>query len=62
MADLLISGGTVITMDPARRVIADGAVAVGGGKILAVGPRAEVEAAHPAASASTRAARRSCPG
>lgn len=48
MADLILSGGTVITMDPARRVIADGAVAVGGGRILAVGPRAEVEAAHDA--------------
>lgn len=48
MADLLIAGGTVITMDAARRVIPDGAVAVQGGRIVAVGARAEVEAAHPA--------------
>ncbi|MCX7931918.1 MAG: amidohydrolase family protein [Rhodovarius sp.] len=48
MTDLLISGGVVVTMDAARRVIPDGAVAVAGGRILAVGPRAEVEAAHPA--------------
>ena len=48
MTDLLIRGGVVITMDAARRVIADGAVAIAGGRIAAVGPRAEVEAAHPA--------------
>ncbi len=46
MTDLLIRGGVVITMDPQRRVIADGAVAVAGGRIAAVGPTREVEAAH----------------
>jgi len=46
MADLVIAGGTVITMDAARRVIPNGAVAVGGGRILAVGPMAEVVPAH----------------
>jgi cytosine/adenosine deaminase-related metal-dependent hydrolase len=48
MADLIVSGGTVISMDGARRVIPDGAVAVTGDTITAVGPRAEVEAAHSA--------------
>jgi cytosine/adenosine deaminase-related metal-dependent hydrolase len=47
MTDLLLRGGTVITMDAARRVIADGAVAIQGGRIAAVGPAAEVAAAHP---------------
>jgi cytosine/adenosine deaminase-related metal-dependent hydrolase len=40
--DLLITGGTVITMDPARRVIADGAVAISGGRITAVGRAADI--------------------
>lgn len=43
-ADLLISGGTVVTMDAQKRVIEDGAVAVRGDSIVAVGSRAEVEA------------------
>lgn len=40
--DLLIVGGTVITMDDERRVIEDGAVAVKADKIVAVGKRADV--------------------
>src|SRR4051794_27040910 len=40
-ADLLIEG-TIITMDRARRVIRDGAVAVSGDRIVAVGPAADV--------------------
>ena len=40
--DLLVSGGTVVTMDAGRRVIEDGAVAVANGRIVAVGTRAEV--------------------
>jgi 5-methylthioadenosine/S-adenosylhomocysteine deaminase len=35
--DLRLSGGTVVTIDPERRVIEDGAVAVDGGRIVAVG-------------------------
>ncbi len=37
MIDLLITGGTIITMDRQRRVIEGGAVAVDGGRIVAVG-------------------------
>jgi len=36
-ADTLLTGGTVVTMDPQRRVIEAGAVAVADGKIVAVG-------------------------
>ena len=48
MADILITGGIVVTMDPKRRVIEDGAVAIEGDSIVAVGPRADLAASHPA--------------
>ena len=44
--DLLVSGEYVVTMDATRRVIEDGAIAVRGDAILAVGPRAELEARY----------------
>ncbi|MDZ7638098.1 MAG: amidohydrolase [Bryobacterales bacterium] len=47
-ADILVRAKTIVTMDAARRVIPDGAMAVAGSRILAVGPRAEVEAAYTA--------------
>src|SRR2546421_5200800 len=45
-ADRTITGGTVITMDGARTIYDDGAVVVRGDTIVAVGPRAEVEAKY----------------
>ena len=48
MADILITGGIVVTMDPTRRVIDDGAVAITADRIVAVGDSATVAAAHPA--------------
>jgi 5-methylthioadenosine/S-adenosylhomocysteine deaminase len=41
-ADLLITG-TVVTMDASRAILDDGAVAVKGDTIVAVGPRTEIE-------------------
>ena len=40
--DLLIVGGTVVTMDAERRVIEDGAVAIKDGKIVKIGDRRSV--------------------
>ncbi len=48
-AELLVRAGVVVTMDGARRVIEDGAVAVADGEIIAVGRAGEVAAAHPGA-------------
>ena len=45
-ADLIVTGGTVVTMDGLRTIIDDGAVAVRGDTIVAVGPRAELESKY----------------
>jgi 5-methylthioadenosine/S-adenosylhomocysteine deaminase len=47
-ADLLITGGTVVTMDASRAIIEDGAVVVKGDTIVAVGPRSELETRYAA--------------
>jgi 5-methylthioadenosine/S-adenosylhomocysteine deaminase len=46
--DLLLSGGTIIPVDPCRSIIEDGAVAISDGRIVAVGKRAYVTRAHAA--------------
>ena len=43
--DLLILGGTIVTMDASRRVIEDGAIAVAAGRIVALGPRNDITSA-----------------
>lgn len=44
-ADLLIHGGTVVTMDAGRRIVTDGSVAIAGNRILAVGSDDEIRPA-----------------
>jgi len=41
--DLVVSGGIVVTMDEARRILNDGSVAIKGDAIVAVGTRTEIE-------------------
>ena len=42
-ADWIWTGRYVVTMDPQRRVIENGAIAIRGERILAAGPKAEIE-------------------
>src|SRR5260221_12907416 len=44
--DMLVAGGTVVTMNAERRIIEDGAVAGNGDTIVAVGSRADIEAKY----------------
>jgi putative selenium metabolism protein SsnA len=44
---MIIANGPVITNDPANPFVPDGAVVVQGDSIVAVGPAAEIRAAHP---------------
>ena len=46
--DLLVLGGTIVTMDQSRRIIDDGGIAISKGRIVAIGPRAEIEGAYSA--------------
>ena len=41
--DLLVRGGTVVTMDTARRIVEDGAIAIRGDRLVAVGTAAELQ-------------------
>ena len=52
--DLLITHGHVLTMDPARKVIEDGFVAIRGERILAVGPAARAADYAPARTIDAR--------
>ena len=47
-ADLIVTGGTVVTMDGARTIYDDGAIVVRGDAILAIGPRASIDAKYQA--------------
>lgn len=47
MSELIVTGGVVITLDEQRRVIEGGAVAMRGGRILAVGTADEIAAQFP---------------
>lgn len=48
MIDLLLAHGVVVTMNPDRAIIEDGAVAIAGNRIVAVGPTEAIEAAYTA--------------
>jgi 5-methylthioadenosine/S-adenosylhomocysteine deaminase len=41
--DLIVLGGTIVTMDATRRVIDNGAIAINGGRIAGIGTHSEIE-------------------
>lgn len=43
----MLTGATVVTVDPERTIIRDGAVVISGDRIVAVGKSSDLEAAHP---------------
>jgi len=55
--ELVIDGGTVVTMDAGRRILANGAVAIDEGRIVGVGSRPEIGASY---RASRRIDARGC--
>src|SRR6266850_545504 len=60
--DMLVAGGTVVTMNAERRIIEDGAVAVNGDAIVAVGSRANMEAKYVAAQSINAGGKLVLPG
>ena len=44
--DVIVDGGTLVTMNASRSILDGGAIAVLGDTIIAVGPRAEIDAAY----------------
>jgi 5-methylthioadenosine/S-adenosylhomocysteine deaminase len=61
-ADLLVTGGTVVTMNGGRTIVDDGAVAIKGDSVIAVGPRAEIEAKFSAAETMNASGKLILPG
>ncbi|MDX6576255.1 MAG: 5-methylthioadenosine/S-adenosylhomocysteine deaminase [Blastocatellia bacterium] len=62
VVDLIVKGGTVVTMDGNRRVIENGGVAIKGGRIVAVGKTAEIERAYAAREVVNAAGKVVIPG
>jgi 5-methylthioadenosine/S-adenosylhomocysteine deaminase len=60
--DLIVRGGTVVTIDGARTIVHDGSVAVRGDSIVAVGPRAEIEGRYAGAQVIDASGRLVLPG
>ena len=46
--DLLVLGGTIVTVDENRQLIDEGGIAVKNGRIVAIGPRAQIETTYTA--------------
>lgn len=61
-ADLIIRGGTVVTMDPSSRVIENGAVAIKADRIVAIGSASDIATKYTAARTINAAGKVVMPG
>ena len=60
--DLLVLGGTIVTMDQTRRIIDDGGIAVSNSRIVAIGTRTEIEGRYTARQRINAAGKVIAPG
>ena len=60
--DLVVEGGSFVTMDAQRRIIRDGALAIEGDRIVAVGKRDEVRDRYRGARTIDASSRVTFPG
>ena len=60
--DLLISGGTILTMDGTHRIVENGAIAIRGDRIVEVGPAAQLRDRYEAAQLLSAAGQLVMPG
>jgi len=60
--DLLVLGGTIVTMDATRRIIDDGGIAIKAGRIVAIGARNEIERTYVARNRVNAAGKLVTPG
>src|SRR5258706_8229023 len=62
IVDLIVRGGTVVTMDGSRRVIENGGVAIKSGRIVAVGSTADIDRSYAAREVVNAAGKVVIPG
>lgn len=60
--DLIILGGTIVTMDDERHLVENGAIAIAQGRIAAVGPRAQIQQKYQSRETVDASARIIVPG
>jgi 5-methylthioadenosine/S-adenosylhomocysteine deaminase len=60
--DLLVTGGTVVTMNDGRTILDDGALAIKGDSIVAIGLRTDIEAKYSAADTLNASGKLILPG
>jgi 5-methylthioadenosine/S-adenosylhomocysteine deaminase len=61
-ADLVVRGGVLVTMDPSRHILDDGAIAIRGERILDIGPSLEISGRYDARRVISAAGKIVLPG